>query len=751
MKNQLTTILALLVLSFFGAANISAQTFTWDKSELTTLWADASAASTIKSTNGVSLQQIGTQGVVTSYFQLASSNATPVLNSTTNDAATITLSTANMQISSVKITYSSNSTTTASPYLGYNSTATDMGSATVTIGSCDLDATGVTGSTGVQKTYTPPAGTKFIIITRGKACGTTAANATTIRIYRIEVYTSYTIPIISDLNANGISATIDQTAKTITAVLPYGTSLNAISPTVTIGGTATGYTPAGAQDFTNSSVTPIIYTATDATTSTSYNVSLTVPATIPAPTVTLTSGNTTQALKAGTAITNIVYNIINASGATVTGLPTGLTGTYTSTATNIGTLTISGTVDATATPGTFNYTVNATPITGYSGSDVTLTGIFYVKSTTAKNLLYLTATGTPSANDTKLYPYLYANPNYLITLRTAASTAPVASVYDGYDVIILNEIVGGTNVEAVALKSIDKPILSLKAFTYTTGRWGWGVPDNGLSTNGTVTIKQPTHPIFNGIDVSAGTLNLLSGATGNGIQVNDVTLLTGRSIVVATAPKSTTGNPMAVAIHDVPAALRGVTNSKYIMIPIADASYPFMNNVVFTLVDNAINYLLTGTQFVAPSLEVSSFTINSVPATIDNTANSITAALPSGTDVTALQPVITLTGIGTTVSPATGIATNFTSPVNYIVTDGISSKTYATTISIVTGLTQTKIDGVYFDGQTIRNNACIDLQVYDAIGHLVASSNKDIDMGLRTKGIYIVKCNNGTFKLSLYK
>jgi hypothetical protein len=48
----------------------------------------------------------------------------------------------------------------------------------------------------------------------------------------------------------------------------------------------------------------------------------------PAPIITLTSSNANQTLKAGSAITNIVYTIQHATGASVNGLPADLTGTY---------------------------------------------------------------------------------------------------------------------------------------------------------------------------------------------------------------------------------------------------------------------------------------------------------------------------------------------------------------------------------------------------------------------------------------
>jgi hypothetical protein len=543
--------------------------------------------------------------------------------------------------------------------------------------------------------------------------------------------------------ANVTSVWYTDNTYTTVATAPAGLSIdkNTTAKTVTVSGTP-ALTTAGTYYY------KLLVNETNGN---SIQGSVVVtPYVTPTPTIS-GGGNTNFSLKPGTVLSNIVYTVGNASGATVSGLPTGLNGSYSN-----GTYTISGTVDAAVTPAVYSFTVTATPLSGYTGSPITATGSVVVKSSTAKQIYYLTATGTPSVNDTKLYPMLNSSINYIVNLVTAASAAPAASTYDAYDLIVINEIVGGTNAEALALKAIDKPILSLKAFTYSTGRWAWGVPDNGLSTNGTITVKQATHPIFNGIDVSAGTLTLLTGATGNGVQPVDVTLLSGRSINLATAPKSTTGNPMGVAIHDVPASVRGVINSKYIMIPIADASYPFMNSSILSLINNAIDYLLNGTQFVAPGLEVSSFSVNSVNATIDNTANTINATLPIGTGLSALQPAITLAGIGTAISPASTITTDFTNSattaVNYTVTDGISSKIYAVkVVEGTTSLSKTQLSGVSFDGQTIHNVSNLDLQVFNVTGRKVKSSNKNIDMSANAKGIYFVKSNTAVIKIILTK
>jgi len=606
-------------------------------------------------------------------------------------------------------------------------------------------------------TFTAPSEAKYYKAGRA-ATGTVLGGVTltkggaTVRFYSIKIWLKQAAPLISSFTVNGVAGTIDDENGTITLQLPYGSDLSSLEPEITLGGTAIDYSPKGTQDFTNSATTPIVYTATDGTNTKSYNVTITTPATPPAPQITLSSGSNTQALKVGSAIQDIVYTLTNATGATVNGLPAGLSGSFESTGTNQGTFTISGTIAASETPGTFNYTVTATPIVGYEGSDVTATGTFYVKSATAINICYLVATTTPSATDTRLYPNLYSNPNYYLTIRQAASTAPSPSVYDEFDLIVVNEIITGTNAEIVALKSVDKPILNLKSFVYQSGRWNWGTADNGKSNNGTITVWQPSHPIFNGITLNEGnTLDLLSGAATKGIQPADITNVPG-SINVATAPKSTTGNPMAVAIHDVPASARGVTNSKYILIPICNDSYDKMTDAALTLINNAIDYLLHGEQFPAPSLNISSFVVDGKSGIIDNNNNTIITILPLGHGVTGITPAVTLQGVGTIYSP-TG-AQDFTdsesNPVEYTVTDLINNKIYSVTVkegTVAVDFPTTK--SIFFDGKVLHNPQQVNLKVFDISGRLLVVSNKDIDMSSKAKGVYIVKSEEERMKINV--
>ena len=114
-----------------------------------------------------------------------------------------------------------------------------------------------------------------------------------------------------------------------------------------------------------SSTTTNPTTATAVTGTTTYNVTVTAPSTCsstssatvtvtPLNTISLTSavGTNAQTKCINTAITNITYSTTGATGATVTGLPTGVTGAW---AANV--VTISGTPTV---AGTFNYTVTLT-------------------------------------------------------------------------------------------------------------------------------------------------------------------------------------------------------------------------------------------------------------------------------------------------------------------------------------------------------------------------------------------------------
>jgi hypothetical protein len=78
--------------------------------------------------------------------------------------------------------------------------------------------------------------------------------------------------------------------------------------------------------------------------------------------------------------------------------------------------------------------------------------------------------------------------------------------------------------------------------------------------------------------------------------------------------------------------------------------------------------------------------------TVNATNHTITVHMPFGTNLTALQPTITLSPLAT-VSPTSGTATNFTNPVNYTVTggDAVTSQVWVVTITNIDPDTNTDI------------------------------------------------------------
>lgn len=85
-----------------------------------------------------------------------------------------------------------------------------------------------------------------------------------------------------------------------------------------------------------------------------------------------------------------------------------------------------------------------------------------------------------------------------------------------------------------------------------------------------------------------------------------------------------------------------------------------------------------------PSSEkkITTFKINNVDGTINESSHTVDVTLPTGTDVTALEPVITVS-TGATVVPASGVSTDFTSPVTYTVTaEDETTQAYTVTVTL---------------------------------------------------------------------
>jgi hypothetical protein len=189
---------------------------------------------------------------------------------------------------------------------------------------------------------------------------TTAANG----VYN---YTVTTTGNCAAATANG-SITVQQQTIGLTAGAATQTFCltNGIVPvSFTIGGSASGITTSGLPSGVLVSNVGNIYTLSGTPlVSGVFNYTITTTGTCPpaasvsgtftvqAQTITLTTGNNTQAYCVGSPIAAIIYNLTGTTGATVSPLPTGVTAVY-----SAGMLTISGTPTQ---AGVFAYTVTST-------------------------------------------------------------------------------------------------------------------------------------------------------------------------------------------------------------------------------------------------------------------------------------------------------------------------------------------------------------------------------------------------------
>lgn len=146
---------------------------------------------------------------------------------------------------------------------------------------------------------------------------------------------------------------------------------------------------------------------------------------------------------------------------------------------------------------------------------------------------------------------------------------------------------------------------------------------------------------------------------------------------------------------DVTALVPTITHTGSSISPNTGVAADFTSPVTYTVTaEDATTQAYTVTVTVASNTETSitsfDFASPAVTGTVDNTAHTVALTVPYGTAVTSLTPTIVL-ATGATISPTSGTATNFTSPVTYTVTaqDGTTQQTYTVTITVAADTTPT--------------------------------------------------------------
>jgi len=430
----------------------------------------------------------------------------------------------------------------------------------------------------------------------------------------------------------------------------------------------------------------------------------------------------------------------HAENVTVTGLP-GFTCKYdkaTDKATITGTPTVEGEVQ---------FTAKATP--RYQGKQtVTADGKLIVIGQNEKIMLVVHK-DLESINDEPVAKLIKEEKGFYVTMRKQEELE--GSSVEAFDFLFISENVDADHKAVQQLtKEGGKPMLNMKAFTYSPDRLNWGQPNNGtvdtVTHNGqNIFVERNDHPIFEGKQ-HGDTITILSQIVQKGVMpitINSETL--GGSYCLATAYTRDIKNyykdgELQTFLHEIPAAVRG---KKYICMPIALSSSKYLTDDGKNLVSKVVDYLMDEEPFTLPTteLQINSFVVEGFEATIE--ANyTIELEIPANRfqeldSLKHAKPVIELEDpIYTHVSPESGeeVDLHYATfmPVVYEVTNYIKRQAYDVYVRIIG--TQ-GIEGVYSVGEWVN--------IYDIFGRKVTTTNEDVYQMELPRGVYIVVTSEG--------
>ncbi|WP_405266345.1 beta strand repeat-containing protein [Cellulophaga sp. Ld12] len=523
---------------------------------------------------------------------------------------------------------------------------------------------------------------------------------------------------IRAFSIDGINGTITGTDISIT--LPSITDVTALEPTVTHTGATVSPASGVAQDFTN----PVIYTvsAEDASTQ-EYTVTVTVAQsdskdittfTIDGVNGTITGTDITVILPSTTDVTALSPSITH-TGASINPA-SGVAQDFTS--------PVEYTITAAdGTTQVYTVTVNlAAPLS--STKDITS---FSIDGETVNNPATAFTITLPAGTDvTALSPSI---------IHTGASINPASGVAQDFTSPVEYTITaadGTTQVYTVTV-NLAAPLSNTKDITTFSID---GVVVNDPATAFTITLPAGTDvaalsPIIvhegNSINPASGVAQdftspveyTVTAADGTA-QMYTVTvnlaapLSSTKDITLFTIDGETVNDPATAFTITLPAGTDVAALSPIIVHegnsinPASGVAQDFTSPVEYTITAaDGTTQVYTITVSLAPALssdkDITSFTIDG--ETVNNPATAFTITLPAGTDVTALSPSITHTGAS--INPASGVAQDFTSPVEYTVTaaDG-TAQVYTVTVNLAAPLSSTKdITSFSIDGVTVNNPA----------------------------------------------
>ena len=499
---------------------------------------------------------------------------------------------------------------------------------------------------------------------------------------------------ITKFTIDGVDGVISGTNISLT--LPFGTDPTSLTPTIAISGVSVSPASGTPQNFSSS----VLYTVTaqDASTQT-YTVNVTIALnnakditkfTIDGVDGTIIGTNITLTLPFGTDPTSLTPTIAitGVSVSPASGTPQNFSSPvqYTVTAQDNSTqvYTVTVTVALNSAKDITQFTIDG--VDGTIGTNtITLTLPYGTSLTSLTPTITITGVSVSPASGT---PQNFSAPvNYTVTAqdnstKTYSVTVNVA-LNDAKDITQFtingqNATISGTDIE------LTLPMGTvLTSLTPTIVITGVSVsPASGVAQNFTapvqytVTASDATTQVYTVTVVDA----LSSDKDITAFSINGVDAVINGTAITLQLPYGTDLTSLAALV-----TITGKSVS-----PASGALVNFSAPVTYTVTaaDNSTKaYTVTVTLASGADKDIIRFTIDgfdAVIATTSPTTGVVSLNLPGGTDLTNLVPTITINGVS--ISPASGVARNFTNAVTYVVTahDG-STKTYTVTIGTVNG------------------------------------------------------------------
>jgi len=194
-----------------------------------------------------------------------------------------------------------------------------------------------------------------------------------------------------------------------------------------------------------------------------------------------------------------------------------------------------------------------------------------------------------AAEDKPLLNHLRADERLWVNQTDA--TDPTVD-YSGYELIVLGAKPNSGVAGFAGLKGYAKPMVLLKPFLLKNTVWDWGTPLNTADLS--VTVTRPEHPIFQGLTITDGQLNLFAQCN-----TNAVTAITSWTNIQSSISNLQLASPVsaesATSVAELPAGTDcngTVLTQPLIMIGVSEYSTLYLTTDGKQLIANAVLYLL---------------------------------------------------------------------------------------------------------------------------------------------------------------